>query len=434
MWVLLGVALAAPVPDIDEPLRTGLRAPGDAAVVVGLEDYLLLPDVPHARRDAQAMADFLISTRGVPMDQVQLLTSGSKEQIVAAVERAARSAEPGGTVWVYFAGHGVAAPSDGRRLLLGDDARQAAEVFEARGVAVEDLEDLATSGGARAVILVDACFNGASRSGEAVVEGTRFAVPDWATQPSDQLHWAAAGPDQVARPLDVVQHGAFTWLAIGALRGWADGEIDGQRDGQVTAAEAQVYVSRAMRTLGLHDQQPVLTTRNADGWVLSQGATEPPPELPLATRPPRAASSPIRHLQLVAAPPPLPQGPEHWYEPSLLEAAAAYQVTLPVRSTLFGYRDAEEQRVRRNTYMALVKHTPHGRRALGTRTAGLLLAAGGWAGTMGFATGAVTQDKPKLIGASIGSFVAMLAGVGMTVGAQSAVNRALEPHPPKPAR
>jgi hypothetical protein len=61
MLALTTIALAAePVPDIDSPARTGLRSEADAAVVVGLEEFAYVADVPYARRDAQAFYDFLV--------------------------------------------------------------------------------------------------------------------------------------------------------------------------------------------------------------------------------------------------------------------------------------------------------------------------------------------------------------------------------------
>ena len=51
-----------------------LRAPDDAAVVIGIEDYAFLPDVPFAERDAQAVSDLLVYTIGVPADRVRVLS------------------------------------------------------------------------------------------------------------------------------------------------------------------------------------------------------------------------------------------------------------------------------------------------------------------------------------------------------------------------
>lgn len=69
-------------------------------MVIGLESYAFIPDVPHARRDAGAFFDFLIYTRGVPGKKAQLLTTGGREHMLTAIERAAQEAGPGRRVWV----------------------------------------------------------------------------------------------------------------------------------------------------------------------------------------------------------------------------------------------------------------------------------------------------------------------------------------------
>lgn len=76
----LGSASATDAPDILEPLRTGARAPADAAVVIGIENYPFVSDVPHARRDAQAMYNFLVYTRGVPADRVRMFDRGASRE------------------------------------------------------------------------------------------------------------------------------------------------------------------------------------------------------------------------------------------------------------------------------------------------------------------------------------------------------------------
>lgn len=267
---------ALPLPSIDTPVRTGAKAPTESAVVVGLESYPFLgAGVPFATRDAQAFADLMVYTRGLPQARVQLLTHGAREQILAAVDRAVAETPAGGTVWFYFAGHGAANPQTGDRALLGDDVRSDAAAFAARGVGVVELEERVTAKGLTARLVLDACYAGASRTGASILGGTRFAVPTYASAPKGNAsQWNAAGPDQISGPLEPVQHGAFTYFAIGALRGWADGELDGTRDGRVTAAEAQAFVARALRTAGTNDQTPVWV--GADDVPLSTGAEASP--------------------------------------------------------------------------------------------------------------------------------------------------------------
>lgn len=256
MLPLLPAVLAA-LPTLDEPLRTGAAAPEDAAVVVGFEDYAFLPAVAYARADAQAFADWLLYSRGLAPDRVTLLSAGTAEDVLAAVQRARGLAGADGTVWVYYAGHGTASTTDRRLLLLGDDARPTAASLDTRGVALEEVGAAASAGG-HAVVVVDACQSGTGRDGAALLPGARPALPvEELGARADLVLWTSTSPGQLATPLPEVGHGAFTWLLVGALRGWADGERGGGRDGAVTLEEARAYVDRSLRTAQV-DQQPSL--------------------------------------------------------------------------------------------------------------------------------------------------------------------------------
>jgi len=119
LCLMLGYAMAGELPSVDTPLKTGASAPGDAAVVIGLDTYYELPDVPYADRDAAAVRDFLIYTHGIPSNRVHVVPKANREKIQVAVDDAAELAGTGGTVWVYFAGHGAASPTTGERMLMG---------------------------------------------------------------------------------------------------------------------------------------------------------------------------------------------------------------------------------------------------------------------------------------------------------------------------
>jgi uncharacterized caspase-like protein len=274
-------AIATPaalvLPSIDGRLATGKKAKNEAAVVIGLEDYAFVPDVPYASRDADAFYNFLLYTRGVPRDRIAMLKSGSVEHIRRAVEDAGKSVGTGGTVWVYFAGHGAASPSTRQQVVLGDDARPDDISFDARSVPVADIQRLATSGGGDAMLVVDACFSGVGRGGSSLLGGARTLVPAKALQAvAAARQWSGTSAGEASVPLESVQHGAFTYAAIGALRGWADGEL-GERDGKVTADEADAYVARLLRAVQVREQSPQFLGGTA--VVLSEGATETGPVL-----------------------------------------------------------------------------------------------------------------------------------------------------------
>lgn len=279
-WLGLGMAtalllvfdgFATELPSIDEPLRTGRRADGDYGVVIGIESYPFLAamDVAFAHRDAEAFESLLIYTLGVPPDRVELLRGGSREQIEAALAQAGEQTGPDDTVWVYFSGHGAASAADDERLLLGDGVRQDAAQFESEGVRLDDAQRLAGEGGARVILVVDACYTGVGRHGQALAPGAKYVPHSAVTARRGATVWSAASANEVAGPFDPVRHSAFTYFAVGALRGWADGELDGKRDGRISAAEANQYVVRALRSTGIRSQTPTVVGESMGALVRS---------------------------------------------------------------------------------------------------------------------------------------------------------------------
>ena len=283
---LAPVASAAALPDIDEPLRAGVRAPHDTAVVVGIQDYTHIADVPFATRDAQAFYRLLIYTLGLPAARVRLLDQGASHEMIAeALSDAAEQTGSKGRVWFYFAGHGAASSKDGERMILGQDVRAEVAAFDSRGLTMAELEDLAGAHGSQVLMVLDTCYTGRDRAGASLVEGGRFVVPAYATRAEPRVvAWTAAGPNEVAQPLDHVGHGAFTYFVVGALRGWADGQLDGERDGQVTLEEASLYVTDSLAAAQLSGQHPSLLADRPEAWVLSSSSKlELPPELDATT-------------------------------------------------------------------------------------------------------------------------------------------------------
>ena len=267
----IGVAYSA-APTIDTPLRTGVAAPADAAVVIGVEDYAFLPDVPYAAADALAMYNALVYTRGIPAERVERLVNGNREQILGAVERA-RTLAAGGQVWITFAGHGAAAPDDGSLLLVGDDAKADPAVFVARSVSLGEILEAA---GPRPVLILDTCHAGRGADGSDLVSGARFAVPTEVLEPPGSTRvWTAARPSQVSEGYAAASHGLFTYFTAGALRGWADGELDGVPDGTVTLTEAHAFVTRAIATVHPAGQTPTFSGDDLD-WVSADTLEAPP--------------------------------------------------------------------------------------------------------------------------------------------------------------
>ncbi len=275
-----GIVLAGELPSVDEPLKTQQRVPGEAAVVVGIENYRELLPVNYAERDARAFARFLIDTRGLSSTYVHDLYGASREDMLEALRQAAQDAGPGGTTWFYYSGHGVADIATGEQLILGEDVPNLPKRFAQRGVSISEIRDAIIPEGGNAIVILDACYGGAGRTGEPLVEGYHYVAARETWQPpSNFLLWTAVKENELAGPLDEARHGAFTFFVLGALRGWADQGSHGDGDGIVTALEASDYVRDALREIQVVAQTPQLQVPQPDAWELAREVNEEQPNL-----------------------------------------------------------------------------------------------------------------------------------------------------------
>lgn len=254
-----GPAMTSGWPDVATPLPpTGLGVE-DAAVVVAIEDYLYLPDIPGARANASAWVRWLVSVHGVPAAAVfqRLDAAATDDGIRDALRRGAAQVGPGGTLWVVFVGHGAPVGSSGLAQLVGVDATRTVDGIAARSVPRSEVVGLAAgSHSGAAVVFLDACFSGYSSGGEPLLEGIQPVVPEEVlTETGSVTVLSAASAEEFAGPLPGSARPAFSYLALGALRGWADSDADGS----VSASEVARYGAGALNlTLAGRTQTPGL--------------------------------------------------------------------------------------------------------------------------------------------------------------------------------
>ncbi len=272
-----------------EELWPNLMAPGpqlgsgnkDVAVVVGIEDYWQVSDVPGAVGNALAWVRFLRQDVGVPQRRIKMLlnSDATAESIEKVVDEASKEVEPGGRVWFVFIGHGAASKDGKDGVLVGADARQSADSIYSRSVSREAmLGKLSRSRSAQVVAVLDTCFSGRTTEGGAVATGLQPLLirKESAVKPKVTVFTAGRG-DQFAGPLPGASRPAFSYLMLGALRGWADAN----RDGQVTEGEAVDYVDEQLAFLlsGKRSQSPELWTQDRNKPLLRGRSLERGPDM-----------------------------------------------------------------------------------------------------------------------------------------------------------
>lgn len=311
--LLLLLATSAAAEGWPELSRLPLGASGggekDAAVIVGLEDYAAVAPIPGARRNADDWHAHLTGALKVPLERVALLrdNEAARESIEEKVREAAAAVEPGGTLWFVFIGHGAPSKDGKDGLLVGWDAQQRADSLFARSVSQKAVLAAMSKGRQeRAMLLIDACFSGRTSEGAPLVPGLQPLILKTDTAAaglagSRAVVMTAARSDQFAGPLPGANRPAFSYLALGGLRGWAAGQ------GPLSPEALVAYAAKAMRALRLQ-QQPELTSF-APGQTLPS-AREAGPDLASLVRaaPSAPAQNPFQFSNLQALPKPRAPG------------------------------------------------------------------------------------------------------------------------------
>jgi hypothetical protein len=248
----------------------------DAAVIVGVTDYFALPKIPGAADTATDWYTHLTTALGVDPAHITLLRNGeaTRESVSDALRRAAKDVD-GGRVWFVFIGHGAPALNGQDGLLLGADTQASERSIEARGIPQREVLDvLSGSRNAGVVAVFDACFSGTAPDGATpLVAGSQATLPvRKATPVANQVSFSSS--EKIAGPLPFGDRPAYSYLVLGALRGWADKD----RDGVITADEVHRYTSTVLTTaVRDRDQTPRLV--GAEAMTVARTTAEQGPDI-----------------------------------------------------------------------------------------------------------------------------------------------------------
>lgn len=273
----------------------------DAAVIAGVSRPFVLPEVKGAVENATDWYLWLTRARGVPAERVTLLRNAevTREALLAAAANAKEQVGEGGVVWLVFIGHGAPTQDGSDGLLLGVDAQRAEASIAERGLLQRDFVRAAQGKQRTTIAVIDACFSGMATDGRTpLVAGSQATLPVRRVAPESGV-LTLASSEEVAGPLPGHDRPAFSYLLLGALRGWADG--DG--DGKVSAGDALGYARAALTAL-VTDKNQIPSARGGPlDLVLHDGARERGPDLiALVANAGRPATPVVPHPAIAPAP------------------------------------------------------------------------------------------------------------------------------------
>ena len=167
---LSGGTASASMPSLPSVSSASNGRQTDAAVVVGIEEYPQISSVPFARADSKAFYDWLRTSGVADPANIYLLQDWKAERvdILEALQDAKQNVAPGGRIWFYFAGHGIAHPNTGKRLFVMGNGGP--DSYAERSISFEEIKE--TVAGTSLTVVADACFNGKGRDG---ADGAKFS-------------------------------------------------------------------------------------------------------------------------------------------------------------------------------------------------------------------------------------------------------------------
>ena len=265
----------------------------DVALIIAIERYDHLPDIGGVLQNARDWEIFF--RRGLGMRQVYTLINheATREEMERLAKVAAEAAAEDSRLWVLFIGHGTPAPDGGEGALVGSDARQTVNSLAHRSLPQSRFLELLQQGAQRdTVIVLDTCFSGQTREGDALAEGAMPVVPVDTTPAvhSNVVMMTGARADQFAGALPGASRPAFSYLLLGAMRGWAASE-----NGEVSVSDAVSFARHHLRGVPGREQTPEIVGEAE--FVLTRGARETDPlqkQLSIQVSPPTEPAAPAQ--------------------------------------------------------------------------------------------------------------------------------------------
>ena len=157
-------------------------------------------------------------------------------------------------VFLFFAGHGLASDDGENVYLLPYDGEP--ELLEISALSHEELfSDINEVEPKNVFAFFDTCYSGITRGNETLIASRPIQMKVKPQRvPKNFAVFAAAGASQVARPMEKMQHGLFSYFLMLGLEGPADKNADGK----ITSGELNAYISSNVNQWSSGKQTPEL--------------------------------------------------------------------------------------------------------------------------------------------------------------------------------
>ena len=217
-------SVSTPKSDIDElPSIKAKPNKNSYAIVIGIENYRQkLPKADYAVADAKTVTEYLTKVMGYPEENVITLLNdhASNVDMVKYFEKwLPNNVDTGGSVFVYYSGHGAPDTKTGSAYLVPYDGDPS--FIDETGYSLKRMYAALGKLPAKEVIVaLDSCFSGAG--GRSVLaKGARPLVMNLQNAgalPSNMTVLSASSGEQTSSTYDEKGHGLFTYFMLKGIK------------------------------------------------------------------------------------------------------------------------------------------------------------------------------------------------------------------------
>jgi hypothetical protein len=237
--------------------------PENWGFIIGIEDYNRMPNAEYARNDALIVRDYFIRVLGIPKENIKtLLDQGATKSHIEKYlkQDIPESIGKDATLYIYYAGHGMAGTKNGAPYLIPYDGDE--RDIEKNGYKLISLyRDLQQLNIKRTYLFLEAGFTPkALPASTAPTESDQPLLVDIQHSPDSPksiIIMGAASANQTKNLFAEKRHGLFTYYLLRGIKGEADTDDDGWNSVKEVFGYIYSYVtnqSRHMQSM----QTPVL--------------------------------------------------------------------------------------------------------------------------------------------------------------------------------
>ena len=210
------------------------------AIVIANENYKRVPNVPFAHNDGNIFRKYLISSFGIPEENIEYIEDASLNDLKYALINVAQRCnafKDQVSVIVYYAGHGVPDDKTAEAFLLPVDGFG---TDPSSGLNLDDFyASLSDMPAKSVVVLLDACFSGAKRDGGMLMATRGITIKPKMHVPDGKLIvLSATSNDETAFPIEQQKHGLFTYTLLRKIQ---------ETGGDITWGELAEHVKETVK-------------------------------------------------------------------------------------------------------------------------------------------------------------------------------------------